>query len=184
MAAPEKQPDANFKHIVRIANVDVPGTKQIRWALTNIKGIGINFADAVCKLAGVERQAKTGYLSTEEIEKLNRVVEAPAKFGMPEWMFNRRKDFDGGEDKHILTGTLTFVRDNDIKRLKKIRTRRGIRHMQGLPVRGQRTKAHFRKQKGKVIGVSKKKVAPGASAAAAGDKKGDKKGAEKKGDKK
>ena len=70
---------------------------------------------------------------------------------------NRRRDYDTGEDKHLLIGTLQFSKDNDIKRLKKIKALRGMRHQKGLPVRGQRTKSNFRRNKGKVIGVKKKK---------------------------
>lgn len=174
--------DANFRHLVRIANVDLQGAKQIRLALTHIKGVGINFADALCKVAGVDQHAKTGYLSLEEVAKIDKVLTNPSASGFPEWMLNRRKDFETNETKHLITGTLTFIRDNDIKRLKKIKSLKGMRHSLGLPVRGQKTKAHFRKNKGKVVGVVKKKVAPGA---AGGDKKDDKKaGRDKKAEKK
>ncbi|MBI4980376.1 30S ribosomal protein S13 [Candidatus Woesearchaeota archaeon] len=174
--------DANFRHLVRIANVDLPGAKSIRLALTHIKGVGINFADALCKVAGVDQRAKTGYLSLDEVARLEKILNNPGASGFPEWMLNRRKDFETNETKHLITGTLTFVRDNDIKRLKKIKNLKGMRHSLGLPVRGQKTKAHFRKNKGKVVGVVKKKVTPGA---AGGDKKDDKKsGGDKKPDKK
>ena len=64
---------------------------------------------------------------------------------------------EDGKDFHLLTGNLSFAEENDVKRLKKIRSYRGIRHGQGLPVRGQKTKANFRKNKGKVsLGVAKK----------------------------
>lgn len=173
--------DANFRHLVRIANVDLQGAKSIRLALTQIKGVGINFADAICKVAGVDQRAKTGYLTLDEVAKLEKVLNDPHASGFPDWMLNRRKDFDTNETKHLITGTLTFVRDNDIKRLKKIKNLKGMRHSLGLPVRGQKTKAHFRKNKGKVVGVTKKKVAP----AAGGDKKDDKKsGGDKKAEKK
>ena len=56
---------------------------------------------------------------------------------------------------HLLTGNLTFYKENDIKRMKKIKSLKGMRHQKGLPVRGQRTKSHFRKNKGKVVGVAK-----------------------------
>ena len=46
----------------------------------------------------------------------------------------------------------------DIDKLKKIRCYRGVRHMQGLPVRGQRTRSSFRKS-GKTVGVSREKAA-------------------------
>jgi small subunit ribosomal protein S13 len=162
MAIPEKQEkvDSNFKYIVRIVNVDLPGNQQIRFSLTNIKGIGINLADSICKVTNVKGTTKTGNLSDAEIEKLNQFVANLSGHGVPSWMFNRRKDYDEGTDKHLITGTLTFVHDNDLKRLKKIKSLRGLRHQMGLPVRGQRTRAHFRKHKGKVVGVTKKKVAP------------------------
>ena len=157
MAEQEKQTqDSNYKHIVRIANVDVPGDKPVRISLTKIKGVGINFADVACTLAGIEKQTKTGTLSDEQIAKLNDVVNNPSESGFPDWMLNRRKDYETGEHKHILTGTLNFVKDNDLKRLKKIKTLRGMRHQKGLPVRGQRTRSNFRKSKGKVVGVKKK----------------------------
>jgi len=146
----------NYKHIVRIVNVDVPGNKSIRIALTKIKGIGINFADSVCAIAKVNKQTKTGLLKDEEIVKLNQILNNPEDSEIPKWMFNRKKDYESGQDKHLLTGTLNFVKENDIKRLKKIRSVRGIRHQKRLPLRGQRTRSNFRKSKGKVVGVKKK----------------------------
>ena len=150
----------NFKHIVRVANVDVQGSRPIRIALTEIKGIGINLADIVCITAGIDKVEKAGNLNEEQVKKLNQVVETLASHGLPTWLFNRRKDYDTGADIHLLTGNVSFYRENDIKRLKKIKSLKGIRHGKGLPVRGQRTKSHFRTNKGKVVGVAKKKVAP------------------------
>ncbi len=178
----QQETKIDFKHIVRIANVDIPGEEPIRFALTRIKGIGVNFADAVCAVANISKTTKTGNLSDTEIQRLNLAVAEPAKAGIPSWMFNRKKDYETGEDKHLLTGTLHFVQENDLKRLKKVRTLRGFRHQHGLPVRGQRTRSNFRKAKGKVVGVSKKKAeaqkGEKGAAPAAGkkeDKKGDKK---------
>ena len=147
---------SQFKYIVRIANVDIPGEKPVRIALTKIKGVGINFADVVCAIAKIDKRKKTGSLNDQEIEKLNEVVKNPQENGLPSWYLNRRKDYEEGNDKHILTGTLNFVKDNDIKRLKKIKTLRGARHQKRLPVRGQRTRSNFRRSKGKVVGVKKK----------------------------
>ncbi len=155
----QKLPD-NYKHIVRIANVDVPGEQQIRFALTKIKGVGINLADAVCSLAKVKKTVKAGNLNDQEITALNKIVNDPLNNGIPLWMTNRRKDYDSGEDKHLLTGTLGFVKENDLKRLKKTKTLRGMRHQKGLPVRGQKTRSNFRRSKGKVVGVKKKSSAP------------------------
>lgn len=166
----ELPPSPSFKHIIRVVNVDLPGDKPIHWALTNIKGIGINFADAVCSLAQVPKEVKAGNVTEEQIKRLNDIITNPLKNGIPSWMINRRKDAETGEDKHLITGTLTYVQDNDIKMMKKMRSYKGIRHIHGQPVRGQRTRSNFRRNKGKVVGVVKKKVAP-----AAGDKEGGKK---------
>ena len=158
----------NFKYIVRVANVDIQGNRPIRIALTEIKGIGINLADIICVCAGIDKTKKAGDLSDEHVKKLNQVVENLPAQGVPTWIFNRRKDYDTGADMHLFTGNISFYRENDIKRLKKIKSLKGVRHGKGLPVRGQRTKSHFRKNKGKVVGVAKKKIAP---AAAEGGKK-------------
>lgn len=156
---------SSYKHIVRVANVDIPGEKAVCFALTKIKGIGKNFASVICALANIEKRKKTGYLSNEEIAKLNDIVNNPNSHKIPVWMFNRRKDYETGENKHLLMGTLSYVQENDLKRLKKIKTLRGVRHQRGLPVRGQRTRSNFRRNKGKVIGVKKKQVQPAKSAA-------------------
>ncbi len=167
----------NFKHIVRVANVDIQGNKLTRIALTEIKGIGINLADIICVCAGIDKTEKAGNLTEEEVKKLNQVVDNLPAQGIPAWILNRRKDYDTGNDMHLLTGNLTFYKENDIKRMKKIKSLKGIRHGKGLPVRGQRTKSHFRKNKGKVVGVAKKKIAP--AAAEGGKKEGGKKDAKK-----
>mgnify|MGYP001619606672 CR=1 FL=1 len=111
-----------YRHIVRIVNVDIPGDRPIRYALTKIKGLGINFADIVCIIASIDKRKKAGDLTDEEIKKLNQIVEHPAQFDIPSWLFNRRKDYDSGEDLHIITSSIAFVKDNDLKRIKKIKT--------------------------------------------------------------
>lgn len=152
----------NFKHIVRVAQMDLPGQKQIRIALAKLKGVGINLADAVCALAKVQKTQRTGLLTTEEVQRLNDLLKEPLQSGIPIWMANRRKDFETGKDLHLISGALQFAQENDLKRLKKIKTLRGVRHLRGLTVRGQRTRSNFRRNKGKVVGVTKKKVQPAA----------------------
>lgn len=157
---PEKKAQDSFKHIVRIANTDLPGNKKILYTLRKIKGVGFMFANVACNVSGVSHEKKTGDLDEDEIRKLDSVIREPVKFNIPCWMFNRRKDYETGEDKHIILGNIKFITDNDIKRLKKIKSYRGIRHALGLPVRGQRTKSNFRRNKGKVsLGVIKSKTA-------------------------
>lgn len=145
-----------FKHLVRIANADLKGEKKILNSLRSIHGVGFMFANLVCELAKVEPSKKTGELSDKEISQIEKVIEDPVKAGAPNWMLNRRKDMETGEDIHIMTNDLKFIKDNDIKLLKKIKSYRGNRHARGLPVRGQRTKSNFRKNKGKATGVKKR----------------------------
>ena len=149
----EKQEKSNFKHIVRIAQVDVPGEKAIRFALTNIKGIGINFAQALCNKLSIDANKKAGTLTDVEISSLELLIKNPT---IPQWYYNRRKDPETGENHHILTSALKLTKETDIKKLKKIKTYKGIRHSMGQPVRGQRTRSHFRK--GSAVGVVKKKL--------------------------
>jgi len=71
-------------------------------------------------------------------------------------MKNRRSDPETGEEKHLVGTDLDMKKDFDIRRMKKIRSYRGIRHTSGLPVRGQRTRSNFRK-KGQAVAVKRKK---------------------------
>ena len=94
-----------------------------------------------------------------QANQLDEIIKEPAKFGIPSWLFNRKKDPEDNTDKHLVGSTLTFVQDNDIKMMKKMKSYKGIRHSLGLPVRGQRTRSNFRRNKGKVMGVKKKEGA-------------------------
>jgi small subunit ribosomal protein S13 len=160
-----------LRYIVRIANTDLPGSKVIMFGMGKIKGISVMLANAFLSVAGIDKNKRAGALTDSEIQKLNEVIANPAKYNIPNWMFNRRHDPETGEDMHILSGDLKFNTENDIKIMKKIRSYKGIRHSLGLTVRGQKTKANFRKNKGKVsLGVQRKKT-EGAQADSKGDKK-------------
>ena len=149
---------ADFKHIIRIGNTDIPGERTILHGLTKIKGVSVMYANSALRLAGINVEARAGDLSDKDVEKLDNVVKSPLESGMPEWMVNRRKDLETGEDKHLLGGDIEFIKDQDIKRMKKAKTYRGMRHAQGLTARGQRTKGNFRRNKGRGPGVQKKRV--------------------------
>lgn len=146
-----------IKYIVRVANTDLDGKKGIAIALTKIKGIGNVFSNAICNLAEIDPLEKAGKLKDDQINKINLVINNPNDYGFPSWMLNRRKDFETGEDKHLITNDLSFTKENDIKRIRKIKSYKGMRHAWNLTVRGQRTKANFRRNKGKVQGVQRKK---------------------------
>jgi len=152
---------ADFRHIVRIVNTDLKGEKKVLMALQKIRGINYMFSNFICYSSKVDPLKITGKLSAEEITRLEDVIRNPAKYNCPNWMMNRRKDYETGQDMHLITIDWDLTIDNDIKRMKKVRSYRGVRHMIGQPVRGQRTKSNFRKNKGKLsLGVVKKKIAP------------------------
>ncbi|MEK6827941.1 MAG: 30S ribosomal protein S13 [Nanoarchaeota archaeon] len=156
MAEEQKQ---ELKYFVRIANTDLDGNKPIKHSLIKIKGISFMFSNAILNVADIEKNKKAGYLTDNETNKIDDVIKDPSKFGIPAWLFNRKKDPEDNADKHLTGSTLSFTQDNDIKMMKKIKSYKGVRHSLGLPVRGQRTKSNFRKNKGKVLGVRKKEGA-------------------------
>lgn len=147
------------KHIIRIANTDLIGNKAIGVALTKIKGLSHLYSSMVCRIAGIDTYKKAGLLDNREVDKINDILSNPTKYKIPGWMMNRRKDYETGKDMHIVGGDLHFAEEQDLRRLKKIRSYRGFRHAAGLPVRGQRTKSNFRKNKGKAVGVKRRSSA-------------------------
>ena len=155
----EEAPKEELKYFVRIANTDLDGHRSIYNSLTKIKGISYILSNAICNAARIGKAKKTGYLTDDETNRIDDVIKDLSKFGIPPWLFNRRRDPDDNMSRHLTGSTLTFVQDNDIKMMKKAKTYKGIRHSLGLPVRGQRTKSNFRKNKGKVLGVKRKEGA-------------------------
>ncbi|MCX6821853.1 MAG: 30S ribosomal protein S13 [Candidatus Aenigmarchaeota archaeon] len=147
-----------IKGIVRIAGTDIKGENQLYSSLIRIKGVGGSLASAVCRIHNFDRRRKVGTLTTSDIKKIEETISNPIKFGVPSWMVNRRKDIETGEDRHLVAVDLNFMLEQDIKRMIKIKSYKGIRHMFGLPVRGQRTRSSFRG--GTTVGVVKKKLMP------------------------
>jgi small subunit ribosomal protein S13 len=148
----------DIKYFIRVANTDLVGSKSIYHALRKIKGVSFMFANAICSVADIPKNKKAGILSDQEIKKMNDILADPTKFNLKSWLFNRNRDYDSGEDRHILTSDLDFTKEFDLRRLKKIKSNRGMRHAWGLPLRGQRTKSNFRKNKKKAsLGVKRKK---------------------------
>lgn len=152
----QEEKKQELRYFVRIANTDLDGNKPIKHALIKIKGISFMLSNAILNASGIEKAKKTGYLTDAEASKIDAVIKEPLKFGIPSWLLNRKKDPEDGTDKHLVGTTLAFVQDNDIKMMQKVKSYRGIRHSFGLPVRGQRTRSNFRKNKGKVLGVKRK----------------------------
>jgi len=147
-----------FTSIVRILSTDIPGHKNICYGITRIKGVSYSFANALCGVLKIDKKRKISSLSEEEIKIISEFIKNP---NLPSFLLNRRKDIETGLDRHNASIDLELSTDGDIKRLKKIRSYRGLRHALGLPTRGQRTKAHFRK--GRAVGVIKTKQKPATS---------------------
>ena len=139
--------------LVRILSEDIEGGMRIYAGLTKIKGVSWGMANAVCKKLGIDKSRKIGSLSSEEIKKITEFIKNPQ---VPHYLLNRRKDFETGEDRHVSGSNLELQKEFDIKRLKKIKSYRGMRHAAGLPTRGQRTKSHFRKNRPKGAGIRSK----------------------------
>ena len=146
---------SEIKQIIRIANTDLKGTINTFFALSKIYGVSFSFANAVCNYLNLDRKKLIGSYSEEEIKKIEEVIRNPLKNQFPVFMLNRRKDTDTGKDEHLLGSDLKLRKELDIKRMKTIKSYKGIRHGLGLPVRGQSTRSHF--HKGKSLGVKKPK---------------------------
>ena len=148
--------DTNIKHIIRVATTDLDGSKPIYMALRKIKGINFNFANATCNALKLDKNKKAGSLSQDEVKKIEDLIKNPTKYKIPSWLLNRRKDYETNEDKHLVVSDLKLQKEFDLKRIQKTKSYRGIRLSQGLTVRGQRTRSHF-KRGGKTLGVKKAK---------------------------
>ncbi|MBI5872396.1 30S ribosomal protein S13 [archaeon] len=148
-----KESQTEKKQIVRLLSTDIDGTLNIGNALMRIPGIGFGISNAVCRILDINKQLQLGELKPEQIKAIELSIGEMHK-KLPGWLLNRRHDLETGLDKHIVGAELRCRQEMDIKLMKKIKCYKGMRHALGLPVRGQRTKAHFRK--GSSVGVLKK----------------------------
>ncbi|MFC1685708.1 30S ribosomal protein S13 [Nanoarchaeota archaeon] len=152
---PQHIEDENESNVilVRIHSTDIPGNFSLYSGLVRIKGVSWAFANALCHILKLDRTRKISSLKEAEIEQIVKFLKNPK---VPEWLMNRKRDRETGESKHLTLTDLDLTKEWDIRRMKKIKSYKGWRHALGQPVRGQRTKAHFR-EKGKAVGVKKAK---------------------------
>ena len=151
----KQKPEASheqFESLVRIFGYDIPGSKNIYTGLNRIKGISWTLSNAICIKLGIPRNKKVSELSKPEIQKIENFLE---NIDIYDFLKNRRTDIETGKTEHFYGSDLDMKRDFDIKRLKEMKSYRGIRHALKQPVRGQRTRSHFR-TKGRAMGVKKK----------------------------
>lgn len=123
--------------MARIAGIDLPREKTIRYALPVLYGIGKHNVLEVLEKAGVNPRTKVKDLSEAEVGKLREVID---------------RDF-------TVEGDLKREVQSNIRRLIEIGSYRGLRHRRGLPTRGQRTRSNARSRKGKAKTVAGKKKA-------------------------
>ena len=123
----------------RIAGVDIPENKKIRYSLRYIYGIGLQTADDILAEAGINPDTKAKDLSETEVGQIIAYIETGV----------------------LVEGTLRRQVQQNIQRLRDIRCYRGERHRKGLPVRGQRTRCNARTRKGRKKTVAGKKGVKG-----------------------
>lgn len=148
----------NLKYIVRLASTNLDGTKLAIYALSNIKGVGYRTAEIILKKLGIPRDIKLGEIDDQKMDEIKEVLEK--KYGeiLPKWAVNHQKDIQTGLDMLKVGPDWEVGVSDDINRMKRIRSYRGIRHEKGKKVRGQRTRSNGRK--GLAVGVVKKKETP------------------------
>ncbi|MGF7118190.1 30S ribosomal protein S13 [Methanobacterium oryzae] len=147
--------EEDFKHMIRIARKDIDGNKTIENALADVKGVGKALSRAIGIVMDLDLSKKIGYLSDDEVAKIEENIRDPKSLNIPDWMLNRRNDYETGKTGHLIESDLMMTLRDDLNRMKKTRSYKGRRHEVGLPVRGQRTKSTFRK--GSSVGVRRRR---------------------------
>ena len=155
-----------YENLIRILGNDIPGERKTLIGLTQIRGIGYMFANAMLQILKINPDSRIGTLSEEEVSSIEKMIQDPKSQNFPIWFLNRQKDIETGDDMHLVTSDIAFQIRNDVEREKGVFSWRGYRHMYGLKVRGQRTRCTGRK--GGAVGVAKGgKVLPARGGAGA-----------------
>lgn len=128
----------------RIAGIDIPEHKKVAYSLSSIYGIGLKTAKDILGEAQVDLDKRARDLTPDEINRISKII-----------------------DRFNTEGDLRRMINDNIDRLKRIKAYRGIRHIMGLPVRGQRTRTNARTKKGKrkTVGAMTKEMAAKLEAA-------------------
>ena len=121
----------------RLLGVDIPNNKRVEYALRYIYGIGPARAKIICQECEIPEAMRASELNEEHINKIMNAV---------------------AQHQYKVEGDLRREVASNLKRLTAIKSYRGIRHLRGLPVRGQRTSTNARTRKGvrKTVGVVSK----------------------------
>jgi len=119
----------------RVNGVDIPANKRVDIALTYVYGVGPHIAKLLLEEAKISPEMRARDLTDEQVSQLNQLIER----------------------KYVTEGQLRRQVMQNVQRLKEIRCYRGLRHIRGLPVRGQRTRTNARTRKGPRRTVARKK---------------------------
>ena len=125
--------------MLRISGVDIPEQKKVAYALRYIHGVGPKVSQEVLGRANIDLDKRARDLTSEEVGRIQTVL-----------------------DQDLIEGDLKRKVADDIDRLKRIRSYRGLRHIAGLPARGQRTRTNSRSVRGnkrQTIGSMTKEMA-------------------------
>ena len=122
--------------MARIAGVNVPDKKRTPIALTYIHGIGRTTAFKICEKLGIDVQTRMGELDEDTLNRIRAEIDT---------------------DAYMIEGDLRRERSMNIKRLMDMKCYRGLRHRNGLPVNGQRTRTNARTRKGPAKAIAGKK---------------------------
>ncbi|HEV8543413.1 MAG TPA: 30S ribosomal protein S13 [Verrucomicrobiae bacterium] len=122
--------------MARILGVDIPGEKRIDIALRYIYGIGPVNSKEILNKAGIDHSLRAKTLNEQQLSQIAHAIQ---------------------EGKYVIEGDLRREIGMNLKRLQGIKCYRGVRHLRGLPVRGQRTQTNARTRKGprKTVGVQR-----------------------------
>jgi small subunit ribosomal protein S13 len=120
----------------RILGVDIPGEKRIDIALRYVYGLGPVNSRTILERAQIEPGLRAKDLNEQQLSQIVHAIQ------------------DG---KYVIEGDLRREIGLNLKRLQAIKCYRGVRHLRGLPVRGQRTSTNARTRKGprKTVGVQR-----------------------------
>ena len=129
-----------YKHIVRVGGTDIDGQENLLQGLTRIKGIGLRLSKALITHLELDPDLRLGYITDSSISKIEKALKDPIAVGLPQWFVNRPRDRMSGKMLHLTGSDLDFAQRNDIDRLRRIKSWRGMRHSLGLKVRGQHTR--------------------------------------------
>ncbi|MBP7768254.1 30S ribosomal protein S13 [Candidatus Woesebacteria bacterium] len=126
--------------MIRIAGIDLPEQKKVAIALRYLYGVGPKLSVDILREANVDQDKRTRDLTSDEINRIQRCIE-----------------------RFAVEGDLRRIVNDNVDRLKRIKSYRGLRHIQKLPTRGQRTRTNSRTARGggkrKTVGALSKEMA-------------------------